>query len=392
MDNETAGRIDNIIKEAIDDGVTMGANLLVYKDGTECFYCEHGYADREAGIKISRDNIFRLYSMSKPITAVAAMILMQEGRLDIGQPVDEILDGFKGQKREDENGNTVDEPVRMTVQDLLNMTSGLSYGGMGSLSERSTLRLIADIEKKMFTDDAMTTLEVAEAIGKLPLKFTPGSSWCYGLSADVLGAVIEKISGKRFGDFLEENIFKPLGMKDTGFFVPQDKQYRLAKSYASVSKGEMVLYTGNNLAVSNDMKERPAFESGGAGLVSTIDDYMRFCLMLLNKGSYDGTRILSGKTVSFLTSGNLTGRQQEVMDSTWPSLLGFTYSHLMRQMRDPGSAASLSSMDEYGWDGWLGCYFACMPSDNMAMVLMQQKKDSGTIPMTRKLRNVIIGM
>lgn len=242
--------------------------------------------------------------------------------------------------------------------------------------------------KRLHTEQAVSTFELANHIGTIPLAFEPGTSWRYGLSADVLGAVIEVVSGMSFGEFLKQNIFEPLHMKDTAFWVPKEKQSRLSKVYETVEEGKMIPYTGDNLAISNGMEKSPVYEAGGAGLASTIDDYSRFARMLLNDGSFEGRQILQPETVRFLTSGALTKRQQREFHVM--NLEGFTYSHLMRIMADPGRAQGLSKMGEYGWDGWLGCYFANFPAEQMCILMMQQKKDAGTIPMTRKLRNVIL--
>lgn len=399
----TKDRIRQIAERAIADGTTAGLNILVKKDGEELFYGEYGYANVERKETIRRDTIFRLYSMSKPITAVAAMILMEQGSLDLAQQVKEILPGFDRLTVE-KNGKITAAERPMTVLNLLNMTSGFTYGDDVTAGGRETCAYLAECEQRMFTEQAVTTLEFAEHMGHIPLAFEPDSSWCYSLSADILGAVIEAASGMRFGEFLEQEIFRPLGMKDTAFWVPEEKQIRLASAYEQRSDGivrssshncgqdakpKMRLYTGNYLVISNQMKMPPAFESGGAGLVSTIDDYARLAQMLLNGGELDGVRILKPQTVKFLCSGDLTPPQKIKMRE-WEGLTGFTYNHLLRRMIEPGMAGGLAQMDEYGWDGWLGCYFANFPKENVSMLLMQQRKDSGTIPMTRKIRNVIL--
>lgn len=380
--------IKEIIREAIDDGVTAGANLLVLRDGVEELYCDMGYANREQQQPIGRDTIFRLFSMTKPVTAAAAMKLMEQGKLDIGQPVAEILPGFRDVTYF-AGGKEVLSGTPVTVLHLLNMTSGLSYGDEDSEPGRRILEFMKDCQEKLYTEQAVTTVEFANGLGRLPLNFEPASSWRYGLSADVLGAVIEVVSGMRFGDYLKKYLFEPLRMEDTDFWVPAQKQKRLATVYESTAGGKMIPYYGDHLEISNKMEFRPAFESGGAGLVSTIDDYARFAQMLLNGGVYDGTRILEKNTVEYLTAGSLNDRQQAAF-ANWIGLEGFTYSHLMRIMADPGNASGLAVAGEYGWDGWLGCYFANLPNEKMTILLMQQKKDSGTISMTRRIRNVIL--
>ncbi len=387
MREETKKRIGEIIEEAIAAGVTAGVSVLFIENGEEVHFDVHGMADKENGIPLRRDHIHRIFSMTKPITATAAMILMERGVLDFGTPVHEILPGFEGNTLIAADGSRVPSPTEMTVLHLLNMTSGLSYGGLDSEAEKATVRLLIDCSRKMRTPEEVGTVPFAIKLGQLPLCFEPDSNWQYSLSADVLGAVIETVSGKRFGDFLRDEIFAPLHMEDTGFFVPEEKQDRLAECYHSTNTTEMRHFTSDNLMIRYDMKGRPAFESGGAGLCSTIDDYARFAHMLLNRGELDGVRILKPATVDYFTSGDLTPAQQAGLRRRF-GLGGFTYQHLMRQMREPGSYAGPTREREYGWDSWTGCYFACMPMDNALMVLMEQKAECGTIPMTRKIRNV----
>ena len=281
---------------------------------------------------------------------------------------------------------TSQRPVR--VLHLLNMTSGLTYGEEPTPEGRQVLRLIDSCMALLHTDRCVSTVEFANALGQIPLAFAPDSSWCYGFSADVLGAVIEEVSGMRFGAFLEENLFKPLNMKDTGFYVPDETYSRLAAAYETAEDASLRRYDGDYLMIRNKADAPPRYESGGAGLLSTIDDYARFAQMLLNGGSLDGTRILSPRTVQYLTSGELTPPQQAAM-RRFGGHEGYTYSHLLRRLIDPGRACLMSEAGEYGWAGWLGCYFANIPGQNMTILLMQQKKGAGTSALTRKIRNIL---
>ncbi len=389
MDDYAKKRIHEVIAEAVDGGVTAGISVLVQQGTEEIFYDQQGYADVEAKKKIERDTIYRLYSMSKPVTAAAVMILMERGMLDLCQPVSEILPGFGHLMVEEKD--TV-RPVRcaLTSLHLLNMTSGYTYGGMDTKGGRMILSYLAECIRKLGTEQEVSTTEFAAHLGSIPLAYEPGTSWSYGLSADILGAVVEQVSGMRFGDFLEENIFGPLGMNDTGFYVPRRKQDRLSRVYESTGDGNMRLFSGDHLVIQNRMDHRPAFESGGAGLVSTIDDCCRFARMLAQGGTLDGVKIMNRETVRYMTSGGLTQEQQRAMHE-WIGLEGHTYSHLMRIVKDPGMAGTLTECGEYGWDGWLGCYFANLPRRDMTILMMQQKKDAGTYHLTRKIRNLILG-
>ncbi len=389
----TKGRkqMEEAIRKGIETHHVAGMNLMVMKDGEEILYMEDGKKDIETGESIARDTIFRLYSMTKPITAVAAMLLVERGQLDLYEAVGNYLPRFNNAKvfEEDEDGMPrivpLDRPV--AIKDLMNMTSGLLYGGENPTGQITT-QLFEHLDSMLFTKDALTTVDFANQLGGLPLAFQPGSSWAYGTSADVLGAVVEVVSGVRFSEFLKKELFEPLGMVDTGFMVEEDKRHRLARTYETTAEG-LCLYEGNHLGIIHKMDRQPAFESGGAGLASTIDDYSKFATMLMQRGTFAGQQILQAKTVDFLTSQVLEPQQQEALKS-WYELMGHSYGNLMRVATDIQQSGLILSQGEYGWDGWLGCYFANCPKDGITILMMMQKKDAGTTTLTRKLRNIIM--
>ena len=388
MKQDTGQKIRELMDEAIFRQETAGAALLVIKDGEEFLFEARGYADKETKKPYGRDTIVRLFSMSKPITSAAAMLLMERGQLDPGTPVSEVLPGFLADHLfRDGQRVSVDSPV--TIYHLLNMTAGISYGNMETEAGRAILSYLAGCQAKMHGPDAVSTHDFAIGLGQLPLAYMPDTSWSYGLCADIMGAVIEAVSGMSFGDLLQKNIFDPLGMTDTGFYVPAEKQPRLASAYLTTGPGKSRPFTSDHLAVSYRMTEKPAFESGGAGLVSTIDDYARFAQMLLNGGQMNGVRILHPRTVAYMTGGKLTAPQQVAMREHF-GLEGFTYANFLRIKEPEINYCSLSRPGEYGWDGWMGCYFANFPKEKITMVLTQQKAESGTTPLTRKIRNVLL--
>jgi CubicO group peptidase (beta-lactamase class C family) len=387
LDQITLNQVKKVLKTCIEENDIAGGNLLLIKDGEEVFYHEDGWADREAALPIKRDSIFRLYSMSKPVTATAVMILLERGELDLYDPVSKYLDGFKDQMVEVE-GKLVPVDRDMTLKDLLSMTSGLVYGG-DHQAGKETRALFQEIDQRILGDFPLETIEAMNKLGRAPLAFQPGASWEYGTSADVLGAVVEVVSGIRFGEFLEAELFEPLGMKDTAFWVPEEKRDRLVNAYANNGQGDLNLYTGNNLGIINQMDRPPAFESGGAGLVSTIDDYVQFAKMLMNEGQLDGVQILRPKTVKYLTTATLSHAQQRKFEN-WFTLSGHSYGNLMRVMTNVSRAGDLGNVGEYGWDGWLGCYFCNSPNENLTFLFMMQKTDAGTTTLTRKLRNIIL--
>ncbi len=391
MREEQREKLENqlreVLKKAIQNGEVSCGSFLVKKDGEEICCFQEGYADRENLVKLERDHIFRLYSMTKPITAAAVMALVEEGKLDLSEPVSAYLLGFCGQTVE-KDGNIVPVQKEMRILHLLSMTSGLVYDG-SSLAGQGTSRLIQEVIDRMDGEYPIGTVEFANRLGCVPLEFDPGTSWHYGTSADVLGALVEVVSGQSFGSYLRERFFEPMGMKDTGFFVPEEKQHRLVKVYQREEKGDMSLYLENHLGISNSMKRPPAFESGGAGLVSTLDDYARFTQMLLQKGRWEEKQILRPYTVDYLTSSRLCCEGQRKAFEQWVGLEGHSYGNLMRVLEYPGQAALMGTKGEYGWDGWLGPYFSNHPDQNMSILLMIQMTNTGTGPLLRKLKNIV---
>ena len=387
MREETKKQLWQIMNQAVENNQIAGMNMMVVKDSQEEVYLECGYADKAAEKKLKRDTIFRLFSMTKPVTAAAAMLLFERGIIDLADPVSKYIPGFADQMVSVPGGLA---PVwhNVTIYHLLSMTGGLTYGGNSSAAEYAAGNVFEEVHKRLDTEHPVTTLEFADRIGKCPLEFQPGERWKYGVSADILAAVVEKTSGMKYGEFLKKEFFEPLGMKDTGFFVPGEKLDRLAVTYEQTD-GEIKEYRENSLGIRFAMDVPPAYEAGGAGLVSTIDDYSRFADMLLNKGIFHGKQILKPGTVEYMTSHRLTGCQQDWFDKWW-EMNGYSYGNLMRVMTDSWKAPFAASEGEYGWDGWLGCYFANLPKENMTILMMMQKKDAGTFDLTRKLRNVML--
>ncbi|WP_029232313.1 serine hydrolase domain-containing protein [Butyrivibrio sp. VCB2006] len=382
--------IQTAMDKAVANKEVAGVNLLVIQDGKETFYAQSGHSNIEKDIPMNRDTIVHLYSQSKPVTAAAAMLLMQDGIFDLNEPVSNFFDSFKDQTCVID-GEIKPLPADKSVRiiDLLNMTSGLTYGGMNNAAERTTSLLLAEAIRRLEKpyEEQMSTLEFAEEIGKLPLAFIPGTQFQYGTSADVLGAVIEKVTGQKLGEFMKERLFDPLEMKDTGFYVPDDKKNRLSLAYEVVN-GEFKELFGDHLVIRKDGNKN-AFESGGAGLFSTLDDYSHFGQMLLNGGTYKGKEILTPATVKFMTKSSLMDGPQHAFDF-WNGLEGHTYSNLLRIMVDPEKALIIGHKGEYGWDGWLGPYFMNDPESNTTLLMMTQMRDYGTGHLTRRLRNIVM--
>ena len=380
-------RAQAIMDRYTQNGFCAGSSLLVLQHGEEKLYAQSGWADRESQIPVQRDTLFRLYSMSKPITGCAAMILLERGIIDLYEPVSQYLPGFKNcMVRGRGTPEPISRPVR--IRDLLSMTSGLPYGDEETQAGKGALSLFAEIGRRLHSETPMTTVEIANRMGENGLNFQPGERWMYGTSADVMGAVIEQASGMRFGEFLQKELFEPLGMKDTAFYVPEEKRARLTKVYEETENGAVPIHT-EHLGVCCEQNSAPAFESGGAGLVSTLDDYAQFARMLRNGGRLGETVILQPSTVRFFTAGSLEPWQEASFTSQFDGLTGFTYGNFMRVMKDPGRAFVNAGRGSYGWDGWLGPYFANDPENDLTILMMLQRKDSGTVSMTRELINLI---
>ncbi|MBQ0042752.1 MAG: beta-lactamase family protein [Lachnospiraceae bacterium] len=378
---------DKIIEKEIDANNLSGANLTVFKDDHILYRRSYGMADIERGIPMSHDTIFRIFSMTKPITAVSALILAERGIIDLYDPVSWYIPSFAVSKSKIANADGTLTPAssEMRIKDLMNMASGLSYPDITPAGQ-AVAKVFDEMIASRNTDHVIGTVEFAQKLGEVPLCFEPGTSWCYGTSADVLGAIIEIVSGMRLSAFFEKEIFAPLGMTDTGFYVPEEKRNRFAQLYRCDDKG-IRPEPGENLAIEPLYDHLPAFESGGAGLVSTVDDYLKFARMLLGKGTYGGVRILSPGSVEYLHTPGFDYESFKRIQS-WDSLKGYNYGNLVRIMEVPADNASAAAVGEYGWDGWTGTYFVINPRDNMILMYFVNRCDTGCNNVTRRIKNI----
>lgn len=380
--------VAHVLEDAIAGGEIAGANVYVFKDGKERFFGSYGEADMEQGVPMKRDTIFRLYSLSKPITAAAVMILYERGDLDIWEPVSKYIPAFHNPKVVAENGSIIDARREITIWDCLNMKIGLPYPS----DDHETGKRLWDVFRRMYEKNDQgnrpDTMEYVEEFAKVPMLFHPGEMWCYGVAADILGAVVQVVSGKRYGQFLQDEIFGPLGMKDTGFFVPEEKWHRFAVGYDwNGETGKLEPFTRSQLG--EYYKKEVAFESGGAGMVSTIDDYSKFAQMLLNKGKLGEVRLLGEKTVELMSENQIKEHQRKYFN--WDSIAGYGYGCLMRNLRDKGVAGTNGSVGEFGWDGWMGAYMTVNPADQTVILFFIQRCGYGCGALTRKIRAMTYG-
>ncbi len=379
----------------VDSGLIPGALTLVWRRGEIAHLSLSGVSDLERNTPMRQDAIFRLYSMTKPITSVAALMLMEEGRLGLDDFVHRTIPGFEhlavfGGGNLDSGFLSQPAARPMKVIDLMRHTSGLTYGFIG----RTNLDA-AYAKLKLAEPDTMGGLPAMIAqLEQLPLEFSPGTAWNYSVATDVVGYLVEKLSGQSFGDFVRSRILTPLGMNDTDFYVLSEKQARLASCYYAKA-GKLLLYDdGRKSTYANP----PALESGGGGLAGTAADYLRFCRMLLGGGALDGARLLSPKTVALMTMNQLPGGKEmtELMPSTtmfnesgYSGVgfgLGVAVTTNLRHTGLPGTVG------EYGWGGAAGTYFFCDPKEDLAVVFMTQVLASPErIRLRRDLRSLVYG-
>lgn len=358
MDAIALQRLSVAFEAAIAARRLPGAVLYIAHRGeTQCFEAL-GWQDAVAGLPMREDTIFRIYSMTKPIVSLAALMLMEEGRLMLGDPVARYLPEFGAQQVAVLRGDTLQlEPVlrSMTVHDLLRHTSGLTYEFLGDDPVQRLYRE-ADIASR-----ARSNRDMCRLLATLPLARQPGTTWLYSRSTDVLGAVLEVVSGLTLGELLRQRIFEPLGLRDTGFHVPPEKQPRIAQAFAT---------DPDNGATVNliDVHQAPDGESGGGGLVSTAADYARFLQLMLNGGQLEGVRLVSRQTLAWMTADHL-GRIGIEGDLLAPGY-GFGLGVAVRTA--PGLAPTPGSVGMYHWSGIGGTTFFVDPQEALYAILLTQ--------------------
>ncbi|HXF18567.1 MAG TPA: serine hydrolase domain-containing protein [Burkholderiales bacterium] len=363
---ERLGRLDSALQKAVDSGELPGAVVFIARDGQLVYAKSFGWLDREKKIPMNNDAIFRLYSMTKPVVSVAAMMLVEEGKLGLQEPVSKYIPEFKemkvGVESKDAEGKpalTLVEAKRpITVQDLLRHTSGLTYGVLGAPTAVKKLYNDANIFSQKWV-----LADFCRALAKLPLQFQPGTTWEYGHSTDVLGRVVEVVSGQTLDAFLAKHIFEPLKMPDTGFQVPAAKRARIAQPMPDV-------YTGKTPELI-DFGKPQTFFAGGHGLVSTAGDYLRFAQMLANGGELDGVRLLGPRTVEYMTSNHVNPQIDKGL--TYLPGPGYGFGLGFATRIDRGQSEWPGSPGDFYWGGYAGTYFWVDPAEELVPVFMTQE-------------------
>ncbi len=381
-------RVDELIGGDLEKGAFVGANAAVFRGG-ECLYSgSFGMADRERGIPMQPDTIFRIYSMTKPVTAVAVMQLVECGILEPQQKLSDFLPEFAAPLVYEADGTTRPARREITIQHLLNMQSGLTYADTCTPTQRAVSALFREMDDLRTAGEPMDTMTFCRRIAQIPLKFDPGEQWDYGVSADILGGVIQAATGMDYREYLRKNIFEPLGMNDTDFYVPAEKQSRFAAAYTCI-EGELVRDEKSHFAL-GDFRSLPAFVSGGAGLCSTITDYARFANTLAGGGtSPDGVCILSPRSVEYIRTPQVSN--SALAWKGWDSLKGYDYGSLVRVLVNQRDFGTIAPLGEFGWDGWTGTYFTIDPFEKLTIFFWIQVACAGTSETAKKMRNVVYG-
>ncbi|HSH99581.1 MAG TPA: serine hydrolase domain-containing protein [Reyranella sp.] len=379
-------RISGWMQAWVDSGRLPGMAVCVMRKGELAFAETRGRADVERNKPMRPDTIFRIYSMTKPLTSTAIMMLYEEGRFQLDNPISRFVPAFKN-PRVYAGGSrgkidTVPAEREITFRDLLTHTSGLTYGFMESNPVDALYRSKDGVD---FQTATSSLKDAVEKLATFPLIAQPGKAWNYSVSTDVLGYLVEAISGQPFEDYLVDKVIRPLGMTDTDFYVPKAKHDRLAANYAAGPGGKLDLI--DDPAKSRYLAPRN-LNSGGGGLVSTAADYLRFCKMMLNKGELDGVRLLGRKTVELMTTNHLKGDMADMGMPRWSETTaeGIGFGLGFAVMIDPAKAHILGTRGEYNWGGAASTTFWCDPVEDMAVVMLTQLMPSTTYPIRRELR------
>lgn len=391
VDPARLARIDAVTHEYVDSGRFPCVQFLMARRGQIVHHDIYGHADVDDARPIRDDTIFRIYSMTKPVTSVALMMLYEEGKILLEDPVSRHLPSFADARVFDTgdhlNFQTREADREMTVHDVLTHVSGLTYGFQHQHMVDAVYRShnLGD-----FTPNPRSLTETMDLLGTLPLQFSPGTKWCYSMATDVCGAIIEAVSGQTLDEFFTERILEPLGMDDTAFWVDgDDRRDRFCTNY---------LHFGGNTSVMDrwdrsSYLKPPAMLSGGGGLVSTMADYHRFTQMLINGGELDGTRLLSNRTVRFMTTNHLPGSKtlNEMGQVGFAEVamegLGFGLGFSVNQ--SPAHNGGLGSVGDYGWGGAASTVFSIDPAEELVFIMMTQLLPSSTYPIRRQLRATV---
>ena len=381
-------RIGEHLKRYVDAGKIAGTLTLIARRGQIVYLEPLGHLEIERRRPVTPDSIWRIYSMTKPITSVGLMMLYEEGRLQLDDPVHRFIPAWQHQ-RVFVGGNypvfktaAVERP--MTIRDLLSHTSGLTYGFMERTNVDAAYRLLGVADQ---TRSGYTLQDMVDTLAELPLEFSPGTRWNYSVATDVVGHLIEVLSGQRLDVYLRERVLEPLGMRDTSFVLSDQQAARFAANYERQSDGSLKMIDDPD---QSDYRKR-SFFSGGGGLLSTAPDYFRFTSVMQNMGELDGVRLLGRKTVELMTMNHLPGGQDltdlaQAGMFTETAYAGMGFGLGFSVMQSPARAQILGSPGEFAWGGAASTAFWIDPVEDLIVIFMTQLMPSSSYPLRRELR------
>lgn len=386
MSSERLDRIAPIMEAFVKDNRLPGILTLVQRYDKIVHVGKYGLMDIEASKPIQEDALFRIYSMTKPIVSVALMMLLEEGRISLKDPVSKFIPAFAKTKVYAGSGSLglklVAQDPEMTLHHLLTHTSGLSYGWF---FDHPVEELYRQLAPSVFHRDN-TLKDSVEKLAELPLLFQPGTEWHYSLAVDVIGHVIEVVADTPLADFLEQRIFKPLGMVDTAFSVPAEKTDRLAQIYGSKTLYEPFPIPPKDVGMIGDVITPTLCPCGGAGLISTAADYLAFCTCLLHGGHYEGGVLISRKTLDWMTADHIPASLKPLRNG--PEVFDHGFGLGFRVTTSLGERRTLSSVGEYGWGGAANTYFWIDPAEQFIGVMMTQHMPLQDYPVQDRFRNL----
>jgi CubicO group peptidase (beta-lactamase class C family) len=390
--SERLERLHALMQQSVDQKQIAGIVTILARHGKVVDYRSYGQRDMAAGAPMTKDVIFRDYSMTKPVTGVAMMILYEQGKWLPSDPISKYIPEFahlKVYNGVDADGKPIlVDPIHApTMRELMSHTAGFTYGFFGNTPVDKMYRDVQPL-------NSANLQEFIDKMAKLPLLYQPGKGWTYSMSMDIEGYIVEKLSGQSLPDFMRDNIFKPLGMKDAAFFVPEDKRGRFSAVYTTGPNGELQLVGAGPSGRSTEYASQPTMPSGGGGMVSTAEDYYRFAQMMLNGGELDGKRILAPASVKLMTSNHvpaelLTGQfgiGQMVMRP------GFGYGYNCAVVFDPPEANLPEGKGTFFWDGAAGTWFWVDPTNDVIFIGMIQRMLGPASPnLEFESRNAVYG-
>jgi CubicO group peptidase (beta-lactamase class C family) len=378
-------RIGSALSAMVDDGRAAGVSVLIWKDGREAYFGSAGFADREAGRRMTRDTIAQIFSMTKPVTGVATMRLWEQGKVGLDDPLSRYLPEFESMQvygGKDAGGAPIYRAAArpISVRDIMRHTAGFAYGPGNTPAHEAYVKadpLALDID----------LAEMGKRLAKVPLLFDPGTRWSYSIAVDVQARLVEAISGQTFANYVRQNVFEPLGMRETAWRQPDERFPRLAALYRN-SDGKLVRQSDSATRRLNFQDNR--LTGGGFGLASTVDDYMRLARMLLAGGDFDGVRILKPSTVKLMATNHLDARITERDFLPSKGSVGFGLDFAVRVSQPQKPEESRGAVGEFFWDGAASTLFWVDPANHMAAVFFTQKMPfDGTLH--RDIRAAIYG-